>query len=932
MIENKHLTSLLVPSQLPEFVRDDPNYANFVLFLKAYYEWMEQSGQVMDKSKNILNYMDIDNTLDEFIDYFYNEFLNYFPKNILADKTKVAKIAKELYQSKGTPASYEFLFRILYDSPVDFFFTKDAVLKASDGIWYIPKALNLDTSDLRFLNTERYQIFGETSKAIATIENTKFDGLKVIMYISNIQRSFESGEYVRVVDAYNQPVYVDGLMLRTKIVGQVTSITLNESSRGLLYRAGDPVAIYGGLSSSAGRGASAVVANATRGSLQNIRVLQGGYGYRNSPNTLINIAGTSGAAGEVSSLNPDPRKTANIALVPINTIMNQVPFSIGANNYNFSNAANANTTLANAFSYLTLTTYPISAVYLTNPGAGLTTAATITAESYYATDNTAVIGDIRSLGILAPIQINNGGDGYQANDLIIFTGGSGSGANAIVDTVDANGSITAIQYVPYDPTFNYTPIGGSGYRSTGLPSVTIQSVAGANADIYVPGILGDGAEFVSTVDRVGSISSIAVTNPGADYISAPIVSLKIQDIAVSNVSNINLPEKGDLVYQGNTQLTSIYFATVDSISLLYAAPDPTQSIYSLRVFNYNQKPDYALPLKIDTKSISYNMTNQYSTINTASRFDSTGVITYGDGTAKANAVFTNGLVSGEGKYIGTRGQLSSFDVLQNEDYNNYTYVITLEKEIEKYRNILLDLLHPTGMKVLGRYVLNDANTLNIVETTAAKSGHTLGYYTGNPGSYATMVTDWDNGSNNIINFYGLSGANLENIIFPSSTIRLTNANGNSIMSEVLSVVDGDSNTVILKDNTWLTFANVAYATADASGNVINITTLTGNYDIVNNGDYTNPLNPLEDIVYVGDMVLTANNTERQVTNVDYVNGRIYVSPALSNTSNGLLSVKRTFSTNDIQIFGPLGTQYFTEITDELGNTLTTEDDQLILLG
>jgi hypothetical protein len=56
MIENKHLTSLLVPSQLPEFVRDDPNYANFVLFLKAYYEWMEQSGQVMDKSKNILNF------------------------------------------------------------------------------------------------------------------------------------------------------------------------------------------------------------------------------------------------------------------------------------------------------------------------------------------------------------------------------------------------------------------------------------------------------------------------------------------------------------------------------------------------------------------------------------------------------------------------------------------------------------------------------------------------------------------------------------------------------------------------------------------------------------------------------------------------------------------------------------------------------------
>ena len=75
MTDKSHLTSLLVPSQLPEFVRDDPSYANFVLFLKSYYEWMEQNGQVMDKSKNLVKYMDIDNTLDEFIDYFYNAIL-----------------------------------------------------------------------------------------------------------------------------------------------------------------------------------------------------------------------------------------------------------------------------------------------------------------------------------------------------------------------------------------------------------------------------------------------------------------------------------------------------------------------------------------------------------------------------------------------------------------------------------------------------------------------------------------------------------------------------------------------------------------------------------------------------------------------------------------------------------------------------------------
>lgn len=289
-------------------------------------------------------------------------------------------------------------------------------------------------------------------------------------------------------------------------------------------------------------------------------------------------------------------------------------------------------------------------------------------------------------------------------------------------------------------------------------------------------------------------------------------------------------------------------------------------------------------------------------------------------------------MSGEGKYIGTRGQLSSFDVLQNEDYNNYTYVITVEKEIEKYRNIIMDLLHPTGTKVLGRYVLNNANNLNFIADAAAKSGHSLGYYTGNPGSYATMTTDFSNASNNIINFYGLSGANLESIIFSNSTIRLINANGNSILSEVLSVRGGNSNTVTLKDNTWLTFANVASVTAANTSNVININTLTGTYDAMNNRDYTNPLNPLEDIVYVGDVVLVANNMQRVVTRVDYASGKIYISPALTASGNGLMSVKRTFSTTDVKIFGPLGTQYFTEITDEFGNSFITEDGRLILLG
>ena len=141
MIENK--TSLLVPFQLPEFIRENPDYQNFTLFVKAYYEWMESANAANSLSstansynqgltygsKNLLNYADIDKTIDDFTDYYVNDFLPYFPKDILISKQQAIKFARQLYQSKGTPASYQFLFKVLYNSDFELFYTKDAILK-----------------------------------------------------------------------------------------------------------------------------------------------------------------------------------------------------------------------------------------------------------------------------------------------------------------------------------------------------------------------------------------------------------------------------------------------------------------------------------------------------------------------------------------------------------------------------------------------------------------------------------------------------------------------------------------------------------------------------------------------------------------------------------------------------------------------------------
>jgi hypothetical protein len=470
-----------------------------------------------------------------------------------------------------------------------------------------------------------------------------------------------------------------------------------------------------------------------------------------------------------------------------------------------------------------------------------------------------------------------------------------------------------------------------GYSTSYLPAVTVNSanVSASGAVLYVPGILGDGATFSVVTDRAGSITTINVVNPGEDYITTPNVSLKVQDIVVSNVSIINLPTKGDVIYQGANVNVSTYLATVDSTQVLNVDVDSTKSLFRLRVFNYNSNPDPTKKLNID-KNIHMNMYNAQYDVT----YNTNGYKNYGDGTAKGTASFLNGLVVSQGQYLTTQGQPSSFDVLQSTIYNNFTYQITVEKEISKYRSVLLELLHPTGMNVIGRNALKSNTSYNFHGFEALNQGHTLQYYTNYPASSVTMTTDFTNKSNNIISFNNLAGSNIANYIFTSnSSITITPTNGPNVHAEIVNV-NTEANTITLSSNVWLTFANVATVTGNSGANVINITALTGKYDIVNNGNYSNTAYPLKDIVYTGDKVLVDNNTSKTVSTVDYINGKIYLTANLTANVNSYLAVNRTFSAtgNNIIIYGPIGLQYIPQLITENGNTITTEDGRIILLG
>lgn len=832
-------TSLLLTSQLPEYIRSDPNYSNFGLFLQSYYEWMEQSSSanntnVLYNSKNILNYADIDQTTTKFLEFFVNDFLQYFPKNTLISKRLALKAAKELYTTKGTPSSYQFLFRILYNSDCELFNTDDAVFKASAGVWYITKSLKLLSDKIGFLNIQNKRIVGETSRSIATVENSTFSGTKTEVFISNIERLFKIGEYVRVVDNYNQDVYysIDGkevpkgtigaTILRAKIVGQINQINIDPKNRGELYNPGDPIVVYGGFDGTTVQnpiGATAKVSTVTSGSIKSISVINGGFGY--TTNSKISITNAPGAIASISNYSdtlppqyiivsaglgymlddvvvkgninsPSRVEIGNVIKVDISGRIQEISYrpglepsvifgitanvvssnvsASGANiqissvlgdgltpatyivtdsiftkkdkqignssnifAYSFARMANANTNtkMSDAFTFQTIQTRAISAVSVDNGGLNIQTVPTITATSLYEQDNyvngtsTLTYGDLSTLGILSPIQIFQRGLNYVVNDMIVFTGGSGYGAYANVTSVDSSGGIVSVDYFNGSKVY---PLGGMGYRIGELPTLTITSSGGSGALLVVPGILGSGAELSPSLDRVGEITKIDILTFGEDYASTPNVSLAVQDIVVTNVTT--KPKSGDIIYQGSTFGSATYVATVHSIDNLDYNYNPLLVKYNLRVYDFNApEPNKDFQFKIYGSEIPFDMAGFAFTDSTyfpnLPAYNSIGVKSYGNGKAKATATFLNGLVVSQGEYLTSQGQPSSFSVLQSENFNNFTYQITVEKEISKYRNILLNLLHPTGAKMIGRYAVKSSDSVTLSASSYVSVGKHL---------------------------------------------------------------------------------------------------------------------------------------------------------------------------------------------------------------
>lgn len=269
----KTKVSTVVSKQLPEFVREDN--AQFVAFLEAYYEFLEQTNK-----RNLESLRDVDDTVESFVQYFKDELMPQLPQAVLSDKRYLAKQIKEVYRSKGTIKSYEFLFRLLFNETPDLYFPKVDMLRLSDGKWDQSNVIRAVQ-----ITGESFNLVGQTITQGATrasVESViKFQvGTNTIVQLTlnepSIVGTFNFTDSITGLDNTNNSV------ITLDVIPVSTNFNVIQS--GSYYSIGSPLTLISGT----GADAQAEVQNIGYGEVTNIIIDTPGSGYSIGSELLFN--------------------------------------------------------------------------------------------------------------------------------------------------------------------------------------------------------------------------------------------------------------------------------------------------------------------------------------------------------------------------------------------------------------------------------------------------------------------------------------------------------------------------------------------------------------------------------------------------------------------------------------------------------------------
>lgn len=704
--------SNFVENQFPQFYKEDGE--NFILFVKAYYEWMEDSwGQEGDgyggpirEARELLSYRDIDDTVIRFLEYFQKKYLYGIPFNVIVNKRFLLKHILDVYRSKGTIQCYKLLFKLIYNEDVDVYLPGKDVLRVSDGIWIEPKYLEVtDTDNLNSLKGK--VIVGLSSKTTAVVENVISEPINknIVhkLFITNM--SPKGGDFIvgeRIVDEVYQK---DQTVIDVSpiIIGSLNTIDVYNS--GVEFNVGDVLKIVSkdvdtGDNISFGREGYLKVVSLFRGfGSLNFNLKSGGFGFAANANVFI-YKSLSDVTGQGAFFKP---KLADTQSLVYNTdpLIGYLDMPINSSSFGLPKnaAANSASTLESCLTFANNVFGRIASLTQVRTG-----------NAYIAPANVFVRSVITSKNLSGTITYDTSnnritGSGttfttiFANNDVMYLQSNSTSNTTFEIQVIKEVVSDTRVDLWGY-PENNSTASAVYGIAPSILPS----QFAPTESVMYrVDGTINGINEKIIALNSSGNniVEKVAVVSSGGGYVEG-------EDVMAYRYGIIHIPTvvKGGVGYS-NGDAIIFQGGLSDSPARGYVLTDSNGTITSVNNSvgawyggsGYKVIPEMSIKTENGTDAVL-----------------STSFIEYDTSTEIRGIVRKSGVGRGFGFWATNDGKLNEDKFIQDSYYyQDYSYELKVPVALDKYKEILYNTFHTSGTELFGNYsvLINEAEQIAI---------------------------------------------------------------------------------------------------------------------------------------------------------------------------------------------------------------------------
>lgn len=730
--------SNFVQNQFPLFYQEEG--PDFILFMKAYYEWMESNENPIYQARRLYDYRDIDNTMEKFLEFFQKKYLYGIPFNVISNKRFLLKHILDVYRSKGSIQCYRLLFKLLYNEDIEVYLPGKDILRVSDGTWVEPKYLEVTKND----QLSQYigkTVIGATSLVTATVENYVQENYNNdiinILYVSNIlprRKNFEINEKIVLLDEIDN---TEAINLAPTLLGSLDSVSVVRSGNN--YAIGDVVKIKNREEAINATSVGAPISFGIDGILRINKLftgfgslvfdlVSGGFGYTN--NASVFLYRTSDQ-GQGASFGLGFLTSTQIATYNTDLVCDYLDVQLDAVGYGFPKSPTANLT-TNVGLVLTTNTETFGSIFSLDNiliGNSYETAAEVfvrstllsntlpgsvkfanTSNSVYGigTEFTGIFSNDDVIALQANAAVSNS---YElaviktvVSDSELTLYGPPKTSGVTVGFVTSNTSITADSIIEKADAGVNTSI-SAAYRAA--PTILPAEFAPYETIMYTSNgsIVGEN-ETIRAYPNFGSniaLEAIAI-NSGKGYVADEQVKIYPYSI-VSNVVTISSKGNG---YSANDTLLFVGGDPGRIATGYVDLVDEEGGISSVVITDggsgYKELPEIRV--------ISSNGAGA-KIVPTLNEFDETREIL-----AKVNK---GSIGRSAGYYSTTRGFLDADKYVQDSYYyQDYSYEIKVAQTLNKYKDIIKETFHSAGSELFGKYLkflYDSSKTILVSEET-----------------------------------------------------------------------------------------------------------------------------------------------------------------------------------------------------------------------